>query len=322
MLNYGLKFYPILKQKIWGGDKLRTHLNKKSAEAKTGESWEISGLDNDVSVVSNGEYKGRTLNELIKEFKGELIGSRVFEDYGGKFPLLIKFIDAQKDLSIQLHPNDKLAKERHHSFGKTEMWYVVGADSDSQLIVGFNKKVNKQEYINYLGKGKIEEILNYEIVESGDSFFINSGLVHAIGKGILIAEIQQTSDVTYRIYDWKRKDDDGNLRELHTDLALDAIDFESNNDFKRIYNRNTFGSSEIASCQYFTTIFLYVNERLLRTHPLNNSFIVYMCVEGSGYIKCDNHETNITKGETVLIPAIIDEVVLVGERMKLLEIYV
>jgi len=322
MLNYGLKFHPILKQKLWGGDKLKTHLNKIGAGAKTGESWEISGLDTDVSVVSNGEYIGRTLNELITEFKEEIIGDKVFEDFGGKFPLLIKFIDAHQDLSIQLHPNDMLAEERHNSFGKTEMWYVVDADPDSQLIIGFNKKVNKQEYINYLGKGEIEKLLNYEKVESGDSYLINAGMVHAIGKGVLIAEIQQTSDITYRIYDWERKDDNGEIRELHTDLALDAIDFELNDSFKRDYNSNDLGSSEIVSCQYFTTIFLYVNDNLLRTHSSKDTFVVYMCVEESGYIRCNNHETNITKGETVLIPAIIDEVVIVGERMKLLEIHV
>lgn len=322
MLNYGLKFHPILKQKLWGGDKLRTHLSKTSARAKTGESWEISGLDTDVSVVSNGEYIGTTLNDLIKEFKEELIGNKVFENFGIKFPLLIKFIDAHQDLSIQLHPDDKLAEERHNSFGKTEMWYVVDADPSSQLIVGFEKNVNKQEYINFLGKGELEKLVCHKKVVPGDSYFIKAGLVHAIGKGVLIAEIQQTSDITYRVYDWERKDVNGNCRELHTDLALDAIDFELNDSFKGNYNMDDLGSSEIVSCQYFTTVFLYVNDDLLRPIPSKDTFIVYMCVEGSGYISCDNNKTNITKGETVLIPAIIDEVVIVGKRMKLLEVYV
>ncbi len=321
MLNYVLKFGPILKQKIWGGNKLRTYLNKDT-KTKAGESWEISGVEDDVSVVSNGEYEGRTLNELIKEFKGELVGNKVFDSFVEKFPLLIKFIDAKLDLSIQLHPNDTLANDRHNSFGKTEMWYVVQADYGSQLIVGFNRNINRDEYFRFLEKEEIEEILNYEAVEQGDSFFISAGRVHAIGKGVLIAEIQQTSDVTYRIYDWKRKDENGEYRELHTDLALDAIDFESNDSHVNKYNKNNYGASHIASCQYFTTVFLNVENHLERNHIDKDSFVIYMCVEGSGYINIDNNETRITLGETVLIPATIDKIILIGKRLKLLEVYI
>ena len=226
MSLYPLKFTPIAKETIWGGNKLQQELNKDfSSERKIGESWEISGVTNDISVVANGELKGKNLSELIQEYAEQLLGKKNVQKFGSEFPLLIKFIDANDVLSIQVHPDDELAKERHNSFGKTEMWYVLGAEKESNLIVGFNQEVDQNLYQKKLKEGKLEEILNLEKVEKGSTYFIPAGRVHAIGKGILVAEIQQTSDVTYRIYDYNRKDDQGNTRELHTEWALDAIDY-------------------------------------------------------------------------------------------------
>ncbi|NNK12125.1 MAG: class I mannose-6-phosphate isomerase, partial [Flavobacteriaceae bacterium] len=232
---YPLKFNPILKERLWGGTKLAQQLNKPSTSDITGESWELSGVKGDVSEVSNGEFKGTSLNELIERWGPDLLGKSVIEQFGKEFPILIKFIDAKQDLSIQLHPNDELAKSRHNSFGKTEMWYIMDADEDADLIVGFNQPMTREKYVESLKSKTLLKYMNYEKVEAGDTFFINTGKIHAIGAGVLLAEIQQTSDVTYRVYDFDRRDKEGNLRELHTDLALDAIDFEKKDDFKVNY---------------------------------------------------------------------------------------
>ena len=223
---YPLKFDPILKEKIWGGTKLGTVLDKPTGDSENmGESWEISGVEGNISVVSEGDLKGRTLVELINEYKGELIGEHVYEKFGDKFPLLIKFIDANDDLSIQVHPDDELAQKRHNSFGKTEMWYVVDAEEGATLISGFKKQTNKEEYLRIFEEGNLTDILNSEDVVNDDVFFLPAGRVHTIGKGLLIAEIQQTSDITYRIYDFDRVDKNGVGRELHVEEAVDAIDY-------------------------------------------------------------------------------------------------
>ena len=233
---YPLKFTPICKDKIWGGNKLNEILNKEYPELPNcGESWEISGVQDEVSVVSNGFLKGNSLEELIEVYMGDLVGEKVYEKFGIEFPLLVKFIDANDNLSIQVHPNDELSMERHDAFGKTEMWYVVQADPGAKLISGFNRKIDKEGYLKYFKNGQLEEILNYEEVKAGDVFFIPAGRVHAIGKGIVVAEIQQTSDVTYRIYDFNRVDDQGNPRELHTDLAIDAIAYEYEANYRTDY---------------------------------------------------------------------------------------
>ena len=225
MIDYPLKFKPILKEKIWGGEKLKDLLNKESDKNNIGESWEISTVENDISTIVNGKWKGKSLKELIEMFGDHLLGNKVYQEFGNQFPLLIKYIDAKEALSIQLHPNDELAKSRHNSFGKTEMWYVMQADQEANLQVGFKDLVNKETYINNVKNKTLVEILNFDEVEKGDVYFIPTGRVHAIGAGVLLAEIQQTSDITYRIYDWERKDSNGNYRDLHTDEALEAIDF-------------------------------------------------------------------------------------------------
>ena len=322
MVDYPIKFRPILQEKIWGGNKLRDILNKKTDKENVGESWEISGVKDFISEVSNGSEEGKKLTDLIKEYKAELMGEEIYKRFEDDFPLLIKFIDAKTDLSVQLHPNDALAKQRHDSFGKTEMWYVMQADKGSKLNIGFNKTTNKEEYVNHLENKKILDILNFEEVDKGDSVFINTGKVHAIGGGILLAEIQQTSDITYRIYDWDRVDNEGNSRELHTELALDAIDFEKKDDYKLEYEHVENQSSEIASCEYFTTNYLPVKGKLTKNLSNLDSFVIYICVSGEAKITIGSNSEELKAGESVLIPANTNEVEISAESAELLEVYI
>lgn len=318
---YPLKFQPILKERIWGGEKLKTLLNKKSTQPNIGESWELSDVEGDTSIVANGSLKGKSLKELLHTFGHNLLGHKNHEIFGTKFPLLIKFIDARDDLSIQLHPNDELAAKRHNSFGKTEMWYIMQAEKDSNLIVGFNQKVTPELYLKHLENKTLPKILNFEKVTSGDTYFIEVGRIHAIGAGVLLAEIQQTSDITYRVYDWDRRDAQGNERELHNDLALDAIDFDMENDFKVQYSKSKNQSNEMVSCPYFTTNYLNITETIQKKND-HDSFIIYIGVEGSANIITENYTETIKKGETVLLPAAITSFEITAENAKLLEVYV
>ena len=320
---YPLKFEPILKNKIWGGEKLRDVLNKPTRSGQCGESWEISGVVQDVSVVSNGFLEKNNLSEVLEVYMADLVGEKVFERYGNEFPLLIKFIDASDDLSIQVHPDDELAKKRHHSFGKTEMWYVMEAEKNSNLIVGFNQEMDKKKYIEYVNSNKITDILNYEPVSPGDVFFMPAGRVHAIGAGIMLAEIQQTSDVTYRIYDYNRKDASGQTRELHTDLAVDAIDYNFYDDYRTRYNRIDNKENIIVNSPYFTTNLIPLTTRMKKDIYALDSFVIYMCVEGSVRIAYNNEDETLKKGETILIPAAVREFTLIPENeSNLLEIYI
>ena len=322
MLNYPIKFRPILKAKIWGGNKLKEILNKESEQENLGESWEISGVENDISVVKNGPLEGKTLNELLAEYKEDFLGKKIFEEFGAEFPLLIKFIDAKTALSVQLHPNDELAQQRHKSFGKTEMWYIMQADENAEINIGFKETISKADYIEHLEAGEIVSLLNFEKVNKGDAFFINTGKVHAIGAGVLLAEIQQTSDITYRIYDWDRKDSEGNSRELHTALAIDAIDFEKKDDFKLKFDTAENQSSNITSCQYFATNYLPVKGKLEKDYSGVDSFVIYMCVSGQSEILIDGNSEVIKQGETVLIPAENMNVEISSEEAELLEVYI
>lgn len=318
---YPLKFQPILKTKIWGGNKLETLLNKKSSLSNVGESWEISDVDGNVSTVSNGFLKGKTLNELLHIYKSDLVGVNNFEQFEYKFPLLIKFIDANKDLSIQLHPNDAIALKRHNSFGKTEMWYVMQADTDSNIIVGFNQNIDKKKYQQHLKDKTLTKILNFEKVKSGDTYFINVGRIHAIGAGVMLAEIQQTSDITYRVYDWDRVDEKGNKRELHNDLAIDAIDFNLDKDYKIEYPNKKNTTNTVVKCPYFTTNYLLINS-ILNKENTHGSFVIYMCVNGQVNIETKNFSETINKGETILLPAAVKTYKLISNNAELLEIYV
>ncbi len=318
---YPLKFTPILKDKIWGGQKLNSLLSKQSKSSNLGESWEISDVEGDTSIVSNGKLKGKSLKYLLESFGSDLIGKQNYRIFRNKFPLLIKFIDAKEDLSIQLHPNDKLAAERHDSFGKTEMWYVMQADEDSNLIVGFNQEVSPEKYLKHLKDKTLTEILNFDKVKKGDTYFIEVGRVHAIGAGVMLAEIQQTSDVTYRVYDWDRVDDDGNERELHNDLAIDAIDFDMPDDFRVNYSKKENQSNQMVSCPYFTTNYLEVTGTLKKEENID-SFFIYICVEGEATIHANGKSEQLKKGETLLLPAAIEDYEIYSKKATLLEVYV
>ena len=322
---YPLKFEPIYKEKIWGGDKMKTILNKDFGDLPNcGESWELSGVEGNVSVVSNGFLAGNTLEELIEVYMGDLVGDQVFDNFGYEFPLLTKFIDANDDLSIQVHPDDEMSKKKHNTFGKTEMWYVLQADPGSELQSGFNQDVDQEKYLEKLEKKELTNILNFEEVSAGDVFFIPAGRVHAIGKGILLTEIQQTSDATYRIYDYDRRDDKGNLRELHTDLALEAIDFTLYPEYKTKYKSILNESVQLVQCNYFTTNLLEMDRVVEKDYNQLDSFIIYICLEGDLQLETESGSESVKKGETILIPASIENVILkpVSASAKLLEVYI
>jgi mannose-6-phosphate isomerase len=319
MQFYPLKFNPILKDRIWGGTKLKSVLNKPIQSEITGESWEISTVPNDISVISDGIFEGKNLNELIAEFPIEVLGSSVFDRFGKQFPLLFKYLDAKQDLSIQLHPDDALAKKRHNSFGKTEMWYIMQADADARIIVGFKENSNPEEYLNCLKNKTLLSILDEVKVNEGDVFFLETGTVHAIGAGMIVAEIQQTSDITYRIYDFDRKDADGNERELHVDLALEAINYNKI-EAQKVYDKEINISNQVVDCKYFTTNFIPLNGAM-EISKSQETFTVYMCVSGGFEIITERETFSYKKGDTILIPATLNRFSIKGDAL-ILEIYI
>ena len=317
MKFYPLTFDPILKERIWGGTKLKTYLNKTITSDITGESWELSTVPNDVSIVNNGVLKGKNVNELIELYPTEFLGSETIARFGTEFPLLFKFLDAKQDLSIQLHPNDELAKKRHNSFGKTEMWYIMQADENAKIIVGFEKDSNPEEYQKELDNKNLVSILKQIEVKAGDVFFLQTGTIHAIGAGIVIAEIQQTSDITYRIYDFDRVDAAGNTRELHTELALEAINYNTTEDQVN-YDFKINTSNKVVHCDYFKTNIIPLVE-VYHWKKTKEAFTVLMCTQGAFEIEFDNSTTSYKMGDTVLLPAILDKITLKGNA-TLLEI--
>ncbi|MBG6187774.1 type I phosphomannose isomerase catalytic subunit [Flavobacterium sp. CAN_S2] len=319
MKLYPLQFEPILKERIWGGEKLKTLLHKPITSNITGESWELSTVEGDVSIVANGELKGKSLTELINSFPDEILGTAVHTRFGKQFPLLFKYLDAREDLSIQVHPNDELAKKRHNSFGKTEMWYIMQADDNARIIVGFKENSNAEEYLENLENKSLLSILDDVKVKSGDVFFLETGTVHAIGAGLVVAEIQQTSDITYRLYDFDRVDANGNTRELHVDLALEAINYNKV-ETKKSYTTNSNQSNTVVDCPYFTTNFIPL-DGAISVSKSGESFTVYMCVEGSFEIEYNHSKIQYTKGDTVLIPAAMNAFILNG-KASILEIYI
>lgn len=323
-LDYPIKFNTIYKDKIWGGQKIRTVLGKDFGDLPNcGETWEVSGVTGNVSVVAGGEYNGRDLKALIGELKGALVGNKVYDQFKDEFPLLIKFIDANEDLSIQVHPDDALAKERHDSFGKTEMWYVLQADEGATLISGFNQAMTREKYLDYLNSGKLTKILNREDVDTDDVFFLPAGRVHTIGKGMMIAEIQQSSDVTYRIYDFDRTDDQGNTRELHVEEALDTIDYKKYDKYKTTYADIDNARVPLESCLYFETNKLSLTQDLEVDLRGLDSFKIYICLEGEAQINVNGGITPIYKGEVVLVPASVAQFTIkVINGVKLLETYI
>ena len=321
---YPLKFKTIYKDKIWGGQKIRTYLHKDFGNLPNcGETWEISGVKSDVSVVANGSLAGESLADLLAKYKDELVGKKIYERFGNEFPLLVKFIDANEDLSIQVHPDDKLAKERHNSFGKTEMWYVVEADPGSTLIAGFNKELTQEEYLEKFNSGHLTDVLNKEDVKAGDVFFLPAGRVHTIGKGLLIAEIQQTSDITYRIYDFDRVDDKGNKRELHVEQALAAIDYKHYPEYKTKYTPEKNRAVHLVSCPYFTTNVLDFDKSTDKDYSGLDSFVIHVCLEGAYELKYNSESYPVKMGECLLLPNTVGKVELsTGKGFKILESYI
>lgn len=320
---YPLKFHPLFKDKIWGGQKIKTQIGLDfSPLPNCGEAWVLSGVKDNETVVSEGWLAGNHLNELVEIYMDELVGEKVFDKHGEEFPLLIKIIDSNDWLSIQVHPDDELAKKRHNGSGKSEMWYVLQADEKAELISGFNRKMNKEIYLKHLENKTLPEIMNFEKVSAGDVFYMPSGRVHALGPGVLLAEIQQTSDITYRIYDWDRTDAQGNSRELHTDLALDAIDFNLYDDYRVHPKIKPDQTSSLVKSPYFVTNMLNLTRPLPKDYSELDSFVIYLCVHGSAILDYPSGSTTLACGECLLIPATFNRIAIKPHpQASILEIF-
>lgn len=319
MKAYPIKFNPILKEKIWGGTKLKTILNKETASNNIGESWEISGMSQNISLTSNGCYKDVSLAKLLSSYKADFLGANNYKVFGDEFPLLIKFLDANTNLSVQVHPDDEMAK-KHDSFGKTEMWYIMDSDDNAEIILGLNKNQEDLNVLKNVTGQNVYDVFNSEKVQKGAHYFIPAGKVHAIGAGVLAAEIQQTSDITYRVYDWDRVDASGNSRDLHISEAISAT-----KNFKEdleIVNQTSTESETLVNCEYFTTNIINIDSQRKVNYEELDSFVIFMCVEGAGTITVDHHPETIAKGETILIPACADFVEITGDNLQLLEVYI
>lgn len=324
IMLYPLTFKPILKSVIWGGSRICPFKGITPTQDGIGESWELSHVDGNFSIVAEGELANKSLDELIKTYGKELVGGKVMERFGSRFPLLIKFIDAHDNLSIQVHPNDELAKARHNSFGKTEMWYVIKADKGAFLYSGFSQQIDKDEYVKRVADNTIMDVLKKYDVSEGDVFFLPAGRIHAIGSGCFIAEIQQTSNITYRIYDYNRRDKNGNLRELHTELAKDAIDYTLYPDYRTHYKAQADAAVNLADCKYFTTNLIDLDVDMTRDFEELDSFVIYICMGGSATLTDGNgYEIPVRQGQTVLIPANNKKVTIApAPKAKFLESYI
>ena len=316
------KFEPLLKQTIWGGNKIVAFKHIQSDMENVGESWEVSGVPGDESVVANGECKGKTLNEVLAEMKQKLVGEENYKRFGDRFPLLIKFIDARQDLSIQVHPDDETAHRQGKAMGKTEMWYVMDSDEDASLKVGLKKKITPEEYARMVEDDTICDALGNYKVKSGDCFFIPAGRIHAICSGSFIAEIQQTSDVTYRIYDYKRKDKNGNYRQLHTKEAAEAIDYTVLDDYRTEYTPVKNEATQLVSCPLFTTAVYDLTEPMTLDYSELDSFVILIALKGEGSILTSSGNSySFREGESILLPA-TTEMVKVEGNIKFLETFV
>ena len=316
-----IKFEPLLKQTLWGGDKIIPFKHLNDTQENVGESWEISGVKDNETIVSEGEYKGKSLNQLVRELKGKLVGQENYERFGDEFPLLIKFIDARQDLSIQVHPTDEIAHRQGKTRGKTEMWYALESAPGAQLYNGLKQQITPEQYKQMVENDTITDALARYEVNEGDVFFIPAGRIHAIGAGCFVAEIQQTSDVTYRIYDFKRKDKNGNYRELHTELAAESIDYTVLPNYRTEYDLVKNEGVQIAECPYFTTAVYDLNEPMTLDYSELDSFVILIAVKGEGTITANGEEMKLAKGDTILLPATTGEVKVKGE-VKFLETFV
>lgn len=321
---YPLKFNPIFKDKIWGGQKIKTKLGIDFGELPNcGEVWLISGVEGSPSLVSNGFLKGNELNEVLEVYMGDLVGEKIFSKFRNEFPLLIKIIDSNDWLSIQVHPDDELARKRNLGNGKTEMWYMLDAEPNAELISGFSQDVQVDTYLEHLKNNSIKDLLNVVHVNKGDVFYIPAGRVHALGPGCLLAEIQQTSDTTYRIYDWDRIDAAGMKRELHTKNALDAIDFNKTTDYKTPYKEEANRTTSLVKSPFFITRIINADKPVLKNISELDSFVIYMAVKGHFTLKYDEGEIGMKLGETVLVPASMRNFVIHPEESsEILEIFI
>jgi len=324
---YPLKFKPVLKDKIWGGSKIKSVLGIDFTPLPNcGEAWVLSGVNENQTGIVNGFLAGNELNELVEVYMGELVGDDVYERFGDEFPILVKFIDAAEYLSIQVHPDDELAAKRNIGYGKSEMWYIIDADPDAELISGFSRKVDAKTYLEHLENKNLLDILNVEKVAKGDVFYMPAGRVHALGPGTFLAEIQQTSDTTYRIYDWDRVDSEGNSRELHIDEALEAIDFNVYDDYKSKYTAKENGTANLVTSPYFTTNLIQLDKALSKDYSELDSFVIYVCVEGAVTIVHNGDtepQVSISQGEAILVPATISRVdVIPSSSSKILEVFI
>ena len=324
---YPLKFKPRVKERIWGGQAILSKKGKAAGRLTKdklyGESWDLSSVKGDISVVANGFLKGNNLQEIIEVYMGELVGEEIFERYGLEFPLLVKYLDCNDKLSVQVHPDDALALERHDSFGKTEAWYVVDCKPGAAIYLGFKDlNITREEYIAAVAESRLESLLNRVEVKPGDVFFIPAGTVHALGAGIEVVEVQQTSDITYRIYDWDRVDAAGKGRELHTALAVDAIDFEADADLlHKKYDLKAGESYKVIESDYFTMTLHEIDGEGEFDRSMIDSFIIYIAIKGSMQIIADGNSETLDEGEVVLIPAEVGDITIKGSG-KLMEVYI
>lgn len=321
---YPFKLRPLFMEKIWGGQKIRSILNIDFGSiSNCGEAWLLSGVEGNPTIVDNGYLAENELNELVEVFMGDLVGEKVYERFGNRFPILVKLIDTNDWLSIQVHPDDAMARQQGEEAGKTEMWYILQADENAQLINGFNQNLESEQYLNQLKDNKLEEILNFESVTKGDVFYIPAGRLHALGPGMLLAEIQQTSDITYRIYDWNRKDKDGKTRELHTEQALEALRFEKSENTKTPYDLQENRTAKLVDSEYFTTNILEFTKPLKKDYSDLDSFVILLCTEGEVELRWEGNAYGIRQGELILLPQIVNHIELYPkEKSRLLEVYI
>lgn len=317
-----IKFNPLLKSTLWGGNKIIPFKHLDSNQENVGESWEISGVPNNETIVSDGQFKGQKLNDVVATLKDKLVGTANYKRFGNEFPLLIKFIDARQDLSIQVHPTDEIAKQQGKERGKTEMWYIMDSDADAKLYCGLKMQITPEQYKEMVENDTICDALAQYKVKADDCFFLPAGRIHAIGTGCFLAEIQQTSDVTYRIYDFKRKDKDGNYRQLHTQEASECINYNVEKDYRTEYTPKKNEGVNLVNCPYFNTAVYDLDEPMTLDYSELDSFVILIGIKGEGTIK-DNegNKTSLKVGETILIPATTQSLKVEG-TVKFLETYV
>lgn len=321
---YPLKFKPTLKEKVWGGKKFSSFFKQNlDPTKKYGESWQISDIEGDVSIIENGFLEENSLVDIIELYMGDLVGDQIYDRFGLAFPLLFKFIDANEKLSLQVHPDSELAYQRYQQLGKTELWYIIDAKPNAGLYIGFNKKTSQEEFLDALAQGELEKMIQFYPVKKGDAFFIPAGTIHAIGEGILLAEIQEASDITYRVFDWNRKDESGMMRELHIEEALEAINYNREEGYKIEYKEELNSSVSIIQSEFFNISKLVLDTPIHKSYIQIDSFVVYMCTEGEVHFFTERDHEFIVAGESILIPAVITDVDIVPKgKSELLEIYI